>query len=71
MDWHEQDDPAAVQPAKKGETAQSPTHVLKLKVPLPTRWSSLYYIIERCCGTRNVPRWFFPPTVHRRDDRWA
>ena len=19
----------------------------------------------------SVPRWFFPPTVHQRDDRWA
>ena len=23
------------------------------------------------CGTRSVPKWFFPPTVHQRDDRWA
>ena len=48
VDWHEEDDPGAVQPAKKGETPQPPTRVLELKVPVPTRWSSLCYMIERC-----------------------
>ena len=28
VDWHEEDDPRAVQPVKKGETPQPPTHVL-------------------------------------------
>ena len=48
VDWHEEDDPAAVQPVKKGVTAQRPTHVLELEVPVPTRWSTLCYMTERC-----------------------
>ena len=48
VDWHEEDDPRAVQPVKKGETPQSPTCVLELKLPVPTRWSSVWYMIERC-----------------------
>ena len=41
VDWHEEDDPRAVQLAKKGETPQPPTCVLELKLPVPTRWSSI------------------------------
>ena len=48
MNWHEEDDPHAVQPVKKGETPQRPTHVLELKLSVPTRWSSVWYMIERC-----------------------
>ena len=33
---------------KKGDTTQPPIRVLELKVQVPTRWSSLCYIIERC-----------------------
>ena len=47
MDWHEEDDPCAVHPVKKGETPQPPTRVLELKLPVPTRWSSVWYMIER------------------------
>ena len=48
MDWHEEDDPCVVQPGKKGETPQPPPRVLELKLPVPTRWSSVWYMIERC-----------------------
>ena len=48
VDWHEEDDPGAVQPVKKGDTPQPPSRVLELKLPVPTRWSSLCYMIERC-----------------------
>ena len=48
MDWREEDDPRAIQPRKKGETPQPPTHVLELKLLVPTRWSSVWYMIERC-----------------------
>ena len=47
VDWHEEDDPRAVQPGKKDETRQPPTRVLELKLPVPTRWSSVWYMIER------------------------
>ena len=47
VDWHEEDDPRAVQLVKKGETPQPPTRVLELKLPVPTRWSSVWYMIER------------------------
>ena len=47
VDWHEEDDPGAVQPMKKGETPQPPSRVLELKLPVPTQWSSLCYMIER------------------------
>ena len=47
VDWHEEDDPHAVQSVKKGETPQPPTRVLELKLPVPTRWSSVWYMIER------------------------
>ena len=48
MDWHGEDDLAAVQPVMKGETAQPPTHVLELEFLVPTQWSSLCYMIARC-----------------------
>ena len=48
MDWHEEDDSGAVQLVKKGETPQPPRRVLELKLPVPTRWSSVWYMIERC-----------------------
>ena len=48
VDWHEEDDPTAVEPNKKGQTPQSPTSVLELKVPMGTRWSNLCYMVERC-----------------------
>ena len=48
MGLHEEDDPTAVQLVKKGETTQPSTRVLELKLPVPTRWSSLCYMIERC-----------------------
>ena len=44
MDWHEEDDPRADQARKKGETPEPPTRVLELKLPVPTRWSSVWYI---------------------------
>ena len=44
----EEDDPRVVQPVKKGETPQPPPRVLELKLPVPTRWSSVWYMIERC-----------------------
>ena len=47
VDWDEEDDPRAVQPAKKGETPQPPTRVLELKLLVHTRWSSVWYMIER------------------------
>ena len=31
MDWHEEDDPRAVQPVKKGEPPQPPTRVLEIE----------------------------------------
>ena len=54
VDWHEEDDPRAVQPVKKGETPQPPSRVLELKLPVPTRWSSLCYMIERCAAVTVV-----------------
>ena len=48
MDWHEENDLGAIESDKKVETPHPPTHVLELKVPLPTRWSSPCYMIERC-----------------------
>ena len=51
VDWHEEDDPGADQAGKKGETPEPPTRVLELKLQVPTRWSSVWYMIERrrCC----------------------
>ena len=54
VDWHEEDDPRAVQLRKKGETPQPPTRVLELKLPVPTRWSSVWYMIERCAAVTVV-----------------
>ena len=54
VDWHEEDDPRAVQPVKKGETPQPPTRVLELKLPVPTQWSSVWYMIERCAAVTVV-----------------
>ena len=48
VDWHEEDDLVAIQPVKKGETPQLPNRVLELKLPVPTRWSSVWYKIESC-----------------------
>ena len=48
VDWHEEDDPATIQPMMKGDTAPPPNHVLELKLPVPTQWSSVCYMIERC-----------------------
>ena len=47
VDWHDEDDPRVVQPVKKGETPQPPTRVLELKLPVPTRSSNVWYMIER------------------------
>ena len=41
VDWHEEDDPRAVQPVKKCETPQPPIRMLELKLPVPTRWLSV------------------------------
>ena len=46
--WHEEDDPSAVELDNDVTIAQATTRVLELKVPVPTRWSSLFYMIERC-----------------------
>ena len=48
MDWHEENDLGAIQPVKKGQTPKSPNRVLELKLPVPTQWSSVWYMIERC-----------------------
>ena len=37
VDWHEEDDPRAVQPVKKDKNPHSPTRVLELKLPVPTQ----------------------------------
>ena len=50
MDWHEEDDPGADQARKKGETPQPPSYVLELKLPVPTQYSSIWYMIERCAA---------------------
>ena len=50
VDWYEEDDLGAVQPMKKHNSTQPPTHVLELKLPVLTWWSSLCYIIERCAA---------------------
>ena len=50
VDWHKEDDPSPIQLVKKSETPQPPTHVLELKLPVPTRWSSVWYMIERCAA---------------------
>jgi len=47
VDWHEEDDPGADRAGKKGETPPPPTRVLELKLPVPTRWSSVWYMTER------------------------
>ena len=46
VDWHEEDDPSSLESDKS--VAIQPTCVLELKVPVPTQWSSLCYVIERC-----------------------
>ena len=48
VDWHEVDDLGVVQPVKKGEIPQPPSCVLELKLLVPTQWSSVWYMIERC-----------------------
>ena len=53
VDWHEED-PRAIQPVKKGETPQPPTRVLELKLLVPTRWSRVWYMIERCAAVAVV-----------------
>ena len=50
VDWPEEGEPGAVQPVKKGDIAQPPSRVLELKFLVPTRWSSLCYMIERCAA---------------------
>ena len=48
VDWHKEDSSSAIYPMKKSETPQPPSHVLELKRPLPTRWSIVWCMIERC-----------------------
>ena len=54
VDWHEEGDLNAVQPVKKGETPQPPSHVLELKLPVPTQWSTVWYMIEKCAAVTVV-----------------
>ena len=48
MDWHEVDDPSAIESYTEATTPHPPTDVLELEVPVPTQWSGLCYMIERC-----------------------
>ena len=47
VDQHEEDDPGATK-LDKAATPHPPTRVLDLKVPVPTRWSRVSYMIYKC-----------------------